>query len=99
MTVQNKIYEGLAMAKPVLTGDGPAVRAALTHGEQVWLCPRADPAALADAIRTLKANPALRARLAAQGRARFLEIGTLEAVGAALRRHLEELLGCPRVTG
>jgi glycosyltransferase involved in cell wall biosynthesis len=92
MTVQNKIYEGLAMGKPVLTGDGPAVRAALTHGESVWLCPRADPAALADAILALKADPALRARLAERGRARYLEIGTLEAVGAALRRHLEELV-------
>jgi glycosyltransferase involved in cell wall biosynthesis len=25
MTVQNKIYEGLAMAKPVITGDSPAI--------------------------------------------------------------------------
>jgi glycosyltransferase involved in cell wall biosynthesis len=91
MTVQNKIYEGLAMGKPVLTGDGPAVRAALKHGDEVWLCPRSDPDALADAIRTLKNDPALCARLAARGRARFLEIGTLEAVGATLRRHLEEL--------
>ena len=92
MTVQNKIYEGLAMGKPVLTGDGPAVRAALKHGEEVWLCPRAEPAALAQAVLTLKNDPALRARLARQGRSRFLKIGTLEAVGATLRRHLEEIV-------
>ncbi len=91
MTVQNKIYEGLAMGKPVLTGDGPAVRAALKHGEEIWLCPRENPAALAAAILTLKNDPALRATLAERGRARFLEIGTVEAVGAVLRRHLEAL--------
>jgi glycosyltransferase involved in cell wall biosynthesis len=93
MTVQNKIYEGLAMGRPVLTGDGPAVRAALAHGEQAWLCPRRDPTALAAAIRHLKDNPSLRARLGEQGRARFLEIGTVEAVGAVLRRHLESAAG------
>ncbi|MFO7536103.1 MAG: glycosyltransferase family 4 protein [Kiritimatiellia bacterium] len=92
MTVQNKIYEGLAMGRPVLTGDGPAVRAALAHGAEVWLCPRQDPQALADAIMALKADRALRDRLAARGNERFLEIGTVEAVGAALRRHLEELI-------
>lgn len=96
MTVQNKIYEALAMARPVVTGDGPAVRAAFTHGRELWLCPRQDPAALADAIRTLRADPALRARLAEQGRARFLEVGSIEALGARLRTHLESLLAARR---
>ncbi len=31
MTVQNKIYEGLAMGKPVITGDSRAVRQAMQH--------------------------------------------------------------------
>ena len=93
MTIQNKIYEGLAMAKPVLTGDSPAVRAVLAHGQQVWLCPRENSAALAEAVLALKADPALRERLGKNGRSRFLEIGSLEAVGAALRRHLEERVG------
>jgi glycosyltransferase involved in cell wall biosynthesis len=92
MTVQNKIYEALAMARPVVSGDSPAIRAALTHGEHIWLCPRRDPAALASAIRHLKADPALRERLGRLGRERFLEIGTVEAVGKVLRKHLEELV-------
>ena len=57
MTVQNKIYEGLAMAKPVITGDSPAVRRNLTPGENIWVCRREDPQALAEAIRTLFEHP------------------------------------------
>ena len=72
MTVQNKIYEGLAMAKPVITGDGPAVRATLTHGEDVYLCRRSDPSALAQAINALYTDPGLRGRLAEHGRRLFL---------------------------
>lgn len=92
MTVQNKIYEGLAMGKPVLTGDGPAVRAALQHGEHVYLCPRADAAALAQAIRTLRADSGLRARLAQQGYAHFLAHFTVEHLGQQFRAVLEDVL-------
>ena len=67
MTVQNKIYEGLAMAKPVITGDGPAVRTTLTHGENVYLCRRADQASLAQAISLLHDDAGLRRRLGESG--------------------------------
>jgi len=93
MTVQNKIYEGLAMAKPVLTGDGPAVRAALKHGEHVYLVRRADGAALAEGILTLKEDPALRERLARQGRRIFRERYALKALGALAAGHLREAAG------
>ncbi len=76
MTVQNKIYEGLAMAKPVITGDSPAVRRNLTHGEDIWVCRRADPQALAEAIRTLYANPALAEQLGEKGYETFIGIMT-----------------------
>jgi len=67
MTFQNKIYEGLAMAKPVITGDSPAMRQSLQHGEHIFLCTRADPQSLAAAILSLKNNPKLRKRLSMQG--------------------------------
>ncbi len=93
MTVQNKIYEGLAMAKPVLTGDGPAVRAALKHGEHVYLVKRADGAALAEGILTLKEDPALRERLSRQGQRIFRERYSLKALGALAAGHLREAAG------
>jgi glycosyltransferase involved in cell wall biosynthesis len=34
MTVQNKIWEAAAMARPLVTGDSPTVRAAFKHGEE-----------------------------------------------------------------
>jgi glycosyltransferase involved in cell wall biosynthesis len=92
MTVQNKIYEGLAMGKPVITGDGPAVRAAFRHGEHLYLCPREDPSALADAIRLLKTDSALRNRLSQQGYQFFSEHFTIEHLGATFRKSLRNLV-------
>ncbi len=92
MTVQNKIYEGLAMGKPVISGDSPTVRAALTHGEHIYLCRRDSPQSLADAILALYRDPALAKRIAEQGRLRFQEQFTVEANGARFRQHLEEVM-------
>ena len=92
MTVQNKIYEALALGKPVLSGDGPAVRQALVAGEEIYLCPRQDAAALAAAIRQLQADPALCQRLATQGQARFQRDYTAAALGQRFKSHLREVM-------
>ncbi len=92
MTIQNKIYEALAMGLPVVTGDSPAIRSVFEHGRHLWLCPRANPDSLADAIRHLHRHPLLRQKLAEEGLTRFREVGTIEAIGSTLRRHVEELL-------
>jgi glycosyltransferase involved in cell wall biosynthesis len=91
MTVQNKIYEGLAMAKPVLTGDGPSVRSTLTHGEHVYLCQRADPVALAEAIQKLKLDDTLREYLADRGHDYFLSHFTVEQLGKRFADSLRSL--------
>jgi len=92
MTVQNKIYEGLAMAKPVITGDSPAVRQALIHGGQVYLCERENPISLAEAIRTLKGNPDLRRRLGQNGYRIFYDKYDVNHVGQIFASHLKDLL-------
>jgi len=94
MTVQNKIYEGLAMGKPVIGGDSSAVRRSLVHREHIYLCKRADPKSLADAIRTLKADPDLRQHLAEKGRELFLAQFDLQHNGARWAENLQELIGC-----
>jgi len=85
MTVQNKIYEGLAMAKPVITGDSPAVRQVLQHGEHIYLCERENPISLAQAIRALKQNPTLRQSIAEKGHRLYRERFTTSALGLQLK--------------
>jgi glycosyltransferase involved in cell wall biosynthesis len=85
-----KVYDGLAAGRPVVTGDGPAARSLLTHGENVYLVPRGDAAALAAALRELS-DPSLRATLSAGARRAFRERFTTEAIGARLRAALEAI--------
>lgn len=92
ITVQNKIYEGMAMSKPVLTGDSPAVREALVHGEHVYLVERTNPEAIVQAIQQLKAQPALRQRLSRTGRQFFCDHYTTQKLGADLRTYFIELI-------
>jgi len=91
MTVQNKIYEGLAMARPVVTGDGPAIRQALQHGKHVYLVPRASGKALSEAILTLRNSPDLRQRIAQQGYTLFQAQYAVRRLGELSRQYLEEL--------
>ncbi len=93
MTVQNKIYEGLAAAKPVITGDGPAVRRALRHREHVYLCERANPRSLAEAIRALRADPELCRRLSENGHRIYRRQFDLNHIGDRFAAHLRELVG------
>ncbi len=92
MTVQNKIYEALAMRKPVITGDSPAVRQAFRHGEHLYLCERENAASLAEAILFLYNQPALRQALARQGYACFLQAYTPLRLGETLKGHLQSCL-------
>jgi len=66
MVIPNKVYQMAAVGRPIITADTPAVREVFTHGETAWLCPPGDAAALADALRVLRDDPGLRARLGRQ---------------------------------
>jgi glycosyltransferase involved in cell wall biosynthesis len=92
MTVQNKIFEGLAMGKAVVTGDSPAVRAVLRHGEQALLCERGNPAALAQAIQALRDHPQLRQRLEQNGQRLFQEHYSLAQIGGRTTAHLRQVI-------
>lgn len=62
------LLEAAACGRPVVTTDVPGCRDAIVPGETGLLVPPGDPAALADAIATLLASPALRARMGRAGR-------------------------------
>ncbi len=88
--VTNKVYEALACGKPLITANEGA-REVLSDGIHCLFCHPADPKDLADKILLLKNNKALRESLAARGYALYQEKFTPYALGAALKKVLEEI--------
>lgn len=59
-----KLFEYFTYRRPIVASDLPSVRELLVHGETGWLIPPGDPAALADALETLRRDRALVRELA-----------------------------------
>jgi glycosyltransferase involved in cell wall biosynthesis len=95
--VPKSLLEAAACARPIVASDMPGCRDVVVHGETGLLVPAHDVAALAQAIRTLAEDPALRARMGAAGRARvvaeFGEARIAEQTLALLRSALDEWRG------
>jgi glycosyltransferase involved in cell wall biosynthesis len=88
MTIQNKVYEGLAVGRVVITGDSPAVRQAFIHRENIYTCKRANSEALAQAILTLYEDSDLRNEIATHGLDTFQENYSLIKNGKRFKNHL-----------
>ena len=67
VVVPNKVVDALALGKPVVTAGTPAIRR-LLDDSQIMTVPPGDARALADAILTLRSDPAAARRLAGEGR-------------------------------
>jgi glycosyltransferase involved in cell wall biosynthesis len=70
--VPKTLLEAASCGRPIIASDMPGCRDVVRHGETGLLVPPGDVAALAAAIRALAADPALRARMGAAGRARVV---------------------------
>jgi glycosyltransferase involved in cell wall biosynthesis len=92
MTVQNKIYEALAMRKPVITGNSATIRASFQNEEHLVLVSRTDPRELADAIRHLQREPETRQAIACKGYQRFGESFATQKIGERTRSYLEQIV-------
>ena len=90
-TIQNKIWEGMMMRRPVISGDAETVRQELEHGRHLYLVPRADPAALAEGIRALADDESLRDHLGEHGHTRAME-NNIAATGKRTKAALLELV-------
>ena len=90
--IPNKVFDALAAARAVITGDTPAAREVLTHADTAWLCPPGDPRALADSILALRAAPDARARIARRGHELFQQKFCIDAIAADLAPIVLEVL-------
>lgn len=71
--VPRSILEALAMGKPVITTDWPGCRETVTDGENGYLVPVRDAAALTDAMRRLMDAPDLVGRMGRASREKAIE--------------------------
>jgi glycosyltransferase involved in cell wall biosynthesis len=90
--IPNKAFQALACRAPLITADTPAARELLVHDESALLVPPGDPAALADAIRRLAADPELARRIAAGGRAAYEREASETVLGRRWRSLIQGLL-------
>lgn len=88
-----KVFECLAMGRPVVTGDTEAVRAALDGA--VWTVPPGDADALATRIAALVDDPDARAQLAAAGLERYRERYDEAALSGLLAGMLASVVRLP----
>lgn len=86
--IPGKVYQILAMARPLIAGDTPANRDLLTHGESAHLSTPGDAEELADSIMRLHNDPKYRERLALAGRSLY-EKKCSESI---IKRQLQELI-------
>jgi len=90
--IPNKVFQALAMGKPVISGDSPGARELLTPGRDAWLCERGSAEAIAEAILKLKGNSELRRRIGQEGRRLFLKRCSTEVLGREVKEILEDML-------
>lgn len=90
MTIQNKIYECMAMGKPVITGASLATKTSLPEGV-ILLCNRDNPKDIADAILTLKNQPELMQQLSQNALLYYQQHVSIDSLGIQLKNHFQAL--------
>jgi glycosyltransferase involved in cell wall biosynthesis len=88
--IPNKVFQALACGAPVITADTPAIRE--LADDALLLVPPGDPRALADAVRLLATDSALRADISARGLMAYSDCASEAILGARWRALIEELL-------
>jgi len=87
--VPHKIFQALALRKPVVTSRTPAVEEFFSHRKNIFLCEKAEPEFLARAILELKKEESLREEIAEKGYELAWEKFHPRALGSSLKEMLE----------
>lgn len=89
--IPNKVYQGLAMGKAVISGDTPVMREVFTHKKNVYLCKLSDADDLASSILELYRNRKLTQKIAQNGYTIFKEKFTPKIIGKNIIQALESV--------
>lgn len=88
--IPNKVYECIAMQRPVVTADTPAVRE-LFNESDLMLVKTANPKSLADGLLRLKNDSELKNRLAVNGFYKFKNNASPRVLGRELKDIINEI--------
>ncbi len=91
LTIHNKVYEGMAARKAVITGDSPAIQDVFTNKKELLLCERGNAKSLAQAILLLHSDDSLKKKIEKEGHAYYLANSTLEITGNRMMSIIKEL--------
>lgn len=89
--IPNKVYECVALSKPVITADTPAMREFFGEDE-LFLTKLASPESIAEAILKVKSDYKEAEEVARRGYDRFVKLAVPPALGLELKNIIEELL-------
>ncbi len=89
--VPHKVFQAMALGKPVITARTPAAEEFFIHRENIFLCDAENPARLADAILELKGDAEQRKKMAQEGFDLVWERYQPAAIGSELKGILEKL--------
>lgn len=87
-----KVYDCIALGKPLITGDSPAVRELLTDGEDVIFCEMANPEDLAKSILTLRNDYNLRKKIGENAYNTYTSFASPKVIGENLVNNLKPLI-------
>ena len=87
--IPHKVFQSMALRKPVITSRTPAVEELFSHRKNIFLCENGNPASLAESILGLRSQPGLREEIAARGFELVWDKHNPRALGEALKGMLE----------
>ncbi len=90
-SVGNKVFEGFALKKPVITGSYPAIRRYFSHKETLYMIEPENPNELAKGILQLKNSPKLRRQIAQNGYDCLKEKFSEQKIGERLKNILHTI--------
>jgi glycosyltransferase involved in cell wall biosynthesis len=91
-----KLFEYMATGRGIVASALEQIAEVIDHGRNGWLVEPGNPALLAEALRTLVADAALRDRLGEAARADVVESYTWDAHTRRIAETLQRIARCPR---